>query len=170
MSVTYYNPENMDSRVFKDGTLCPAGWLTADGMQEWLRDNEDDTRNITLEEAKASKLAEVLERANLAYQEVTTHYSIPEQKAWEVQKAQAEALLKDENAVAPEVRALAANRNIPVLIFAERILGNATRAEQLTLQIILQQQSYEDQLNSAQTFGEVEAIEVNYILPTKESE
>lgn len=120
---------------------------------------------LSLEEARAAKLREILEGANQAYRQVTARYSIPEERSWEQQKAEAEALLADENAPAPIVRPLAENRNIPVLMFARRILDNAARAEALSLAIIMRQQSYEDALAAAQSPEAVQNIRAEYPAP-----
>lgn len=130
-----------------------------------VQEGPEEPVPLSFEEARAAKLREILEGANQAYHQVTACYSIPEERSWEQQKAEAEALLADENAPAPIVRPLAENRNIPVLMFARRILDNAARAEALSLTIIMRQQSYEDALAAAENIEAVRNIRAEYPAP-----
>lgn len=154
-----YTDKEKDA-LFAPGVLT--GW-NAEGRL--VKQNPPEAQALSLEEARAAKLREILEGANQAYHQVTACYSIPEERSWEKQKAEAEALLADENAPAPIVRPLAENRNIPVLMFARRILDNAARAEALSLTIIMRQQSYEDALAAAESLEAIQNIRAQYPAP-----
>ena len=117
---------------------------------------------LSLEEARAAKLAEIISGSNKMSLVIKGKYSQLEIDSWQQQEAEARALLGDATTAAPLVRNLAANDGVSPLEFAKRIVANAGSAAAVGMSIILQQQSMEKRLKAADSFEAVQAIEVNY--------
>ncbi len=119
----------------------------------------------TLAEASAAKLAEILADANAMSAAIKAKYSQPEIDSWQLQEAEARALLGDVNAASTSaalVMDLAANDGVSPLEFAKRIVANAESAAAAAKSIILQQQAMEKLVKAAQSVEAVQAVSVNY--------
>lgn len=119
-----------------------------------------------LDEAKASKIIEIVSGSNKYTSLVKGRYSELEIDSWAVQAEQARTVLSggilEEGSL---LRVLAKANGVEVKDFAQRVLNNVEQADALTKIIVSQQQAMELQVKAATTVQEVEAITVVYALP-----
>jgi len=119
----------------------------------------------SLSEAKAAKLAQIIERCDAALLPLAVSYSAMERSTWDQQVAEAKALQDDESADAPLLRAIAASRGILATDLAGRVLMNKAGLEIVSGAVLGQKQGYEDRLDAAEDVAAVLAISVTYALP-----
>lgn len=121
-----------------------------------------DKPPISLTDAKAAKLTEILTGSDAAMNAITSTYSENEKFSWPKQEAEAKALLADPSAPAPLLRGIADTRGIALTVLRDKVLANVEASEALTALILGTQQRYEDAVKAATTVEDVQAIEVKY--------
>jgi len=125
---------------------------------------------MSLAEAKAAKLAEVIAACDAALEPLASSYSAMERSTWDQQVSEAGAYLSDAGASAPLLRAIAEARGIEVADLAKRVMGNKSALELISGAVLGQKQGYEDVLaaitdETPDAVSRVSEIAVSYRLP-----
>ncbi|WP_394699716.1 hypothetical protein [uncultured Pseudodesulfovibrio sp.] len=108
---------------------------------------------------------EITTQADAVLLEVSREYGAMERATWDQQYQEAKAYQSDNQAVVPLLSAIAAGRGMIVATLADRIITNRAAWVALSGSIVGQRLAYQDTLDAATTVAEVEAIEVNYVIP-----
>ena len=119
----------------------------------------------TLEEAKATKLAEINAACDSILNAATATYPSSEVLTFDQQTKEAEAYQADNTASVPLLSALAASRNIPLTELVQRVLAKHDAFSALSGSVIGQRQALEDVLDSLTTVESALALEVNIQIP-----
>nr|WP_319543147.1 hypothetical protein [uncultured Pseudodesulfovibrio sp.] len=118
-----------------------------------------------LADQKQNKMNEITTQADAVLLEVSREYGAMERATWDQQYQEAKAYQSDNQAVVPLLSAIAAGRGMIVATLADRIITNRAAWVALSGSIVGQRLAYQDTLDAATTVAEVEAIEVNYVIP-----
>nr|WP_321514465.1 hypothetical protein [uncultured Pseudodesulfovibrio sp.] len=84
---------------------------------------------------------------------------------WDQQYQEAVAYSTDNQTAVPLLSAIATGRGMTVATLTNRIITNRAAWVALSGSIEGQRLAYQDTLDAATTIAEVEAIEVNYVIP-----
>lgn len=125
---------------------------------------------LTLEEVKAAKLAEINGACDGILNDAASDYPTSEIQTFSQQTAEAQAYTLDKNALVPLLSALAQSRGIELDELVQRVLAKHEAFSVLSGVVIGQRQAFEDRLSVCETAEEVDAIEVNYTLPGADHE
>ncbi len=121
----------------------------------------------TVEEARAAKLAEVMDAYRAAFAPVEAVYPAAEREGWPVQEAEARAVLADPAAETPVLSLLVKLRDrgetVPAL--AAKVLANAGRWRMLYATLTGQQQRMYANVSALADAASVQAYLVTYQLP-----
>ncbi len=135
------------------------------------RREEEANRPPTLEEARAAKLAQVMDAYQAAFAPIEAVYPSAEREGWPIQEAEARALLADPQAdaatVAPVLSALVqlrARGETPADL-AQKVLANAGQWRMVYAWFTGQQQRMYGEVSGLATVAEIEAYPVEYQLP-----
>lgn len=120
---------------------------------------------LTLEEAKAAKLAEINAACQSTLEALTPTYPERELTTFDKQESEARAYLADATASTPLLSALAAARGIELADLVQRVIAKADAFAVASGSIIGQRQALEDRLDAAQTVEDVRAIVVSISMP-----
>lgn len=120
---------------------------------------------LTLEEAKAAKLAEINAECQRMLESLTPTYPERELTTFDKQESEARAYAADATASTPLLSALAAGRGIELADLAQRVIAKADAFTIASGFIIGQRQALEDRLDAAQTVDDVQAVIVTITMP-----
>lgn len=120
---------------------------------------------MTLEEAKAAKLAEINAACDAALAALIADYPESELLTFDKQEAEARALLADPEAATPFLTPLAAARGLETKELARKVIAKADAFTTASGHVIGLRQKDEDRLTAAQTVEDVAAIVPDYRLP-----
>ncbi len=113
----------------------------------------------TLEEVKAAKAAEIVLGANAFLAQMGQEYGEMERTTWPTQSVEAKALVAAEDAPAPLVRMMAAQRGMDAVDLAHRIIANEAQWIGIAGYVIGQRQAYQDRLDAAVADDDIEAVQ-----------
>ena len=178
LSVIYRRPdgsyvvqrEGMPYHVPNDD-VYGAMWATVDSYAKEHPDvviDDPGPAEPTLDELKASKLAEINTAYNTATSSLVSTYPQTELLTFDKQEQEARAWTEDSAAETPLVDMLAAGRLIDKAELVRRIIAKAEAFAVATGYLTGQRQRYEDQLKAATTAEEVAAIVPEYTMPKTE--
>lgn len=120
---------------------------------------------LTLEEAKAAKLAEINAECQRMLESLTPTYPERELTTFDKQESEAKAYAADPTASTPLLSALAAARGIELADLVGRVIAKADAFTIASGFIIGQRQALEDRLDAAPTVDDVRDIVVSIIMP-----
>lgn len=120
---------------------------------------------LTLDEIKKNKLAEIQRAADDTLAPLSAEYPYKEVLSFASQEAEARAVLKDPSSPTPLLTPMAARRGITVEDLAKRVVAKADAATSATGDVLGQAQRDRDRLAAAQTVEDVNAIIPSYELP-----
>lgn len=112
----------------------------------------------TLDEARAAKLSDINEGAQMQLDEAFNSYPEAEQKSWPTQEREARAWLADNAAPTPMLNEIATARGLTLADLCARVVVKADAFAAQSGAIFGKRQAYEDQLNLATSLAEVDAI------------
>ena len=115
----------------------------------------------TFEEASEAKLREINAACNAAMKEYVKDYPELEINTFDEQLKEANAYTADNTAETPILTIIARKREITIDDLVQRVLAKADEFKAASASAIGQRQALNDQLMTATTVEEVEAIEVN---------
>ena len=120
----------------------------------------------TFDEVKNEKLSEINSKCNSILKKAVATYPETEQQTFYKQDAESAAYLENpEGADTPFLTILAAARGIDLDTMVTKVRAKTDAFAQLSAFICGQRQAMEDKLDTCESIKEIEAIEVNYILP-----
>lgn len=119
---------------------------------------------VSLDEAKAEKLAEINSKAAAVAASMTDGYPEFEMKTWPQQESESMAWGDDSTAATPMIDLMASTRGIDRLVFLQKTLDKVTLFRQFSAQLVGLRQKYEDQLNAATTAEEIAVIDPVYVI------
>lgn len=143
-------------------------------LEEYIKNNNPEItievpHSPTLEERKASKLAEINSMYDVATAALVSTYPSTELLTFDKQEAEARAWDADNSASTPLIDALVLGRGIDKAELVSRIIAKADAFAVATGYLTGQRQKYEDQLEAATTAEEIAAIVPEYELPKAET-
>lgn len=112
----------------------------------------------SLAECKIAQTAKINQSADLSFSVITSPYPKQEVDTWPNQYAEAWALQSDPNAYTPTLSVIAFEYGIAVPVLATSVLQKAAAYTVASGQIIGKRKKLVDQINSATTNTQVEAI------------
>lgn len=115
-----------------------------------------DTR--TLPQARTEKLMAVSAACDAALAPVKAGYPLSEQQSWDKQETEARAWTADNTKATPLLSALAQARGLALADLAGRVIQKADAFAQMTGAIVGKRQRLEDQILSAATIAEIDAL------------
>ncbi|WP_067586382.1 hypothetical protein [Endozoicomonas ascidiicola] len=166
MKRTFFAKPGTDEQLIdmRDAPACPEGFINMQSERpetgDWLA-QADGTwleKVISLAEAKHHKLTEINEWADCELCFITDEYPETEIKSWDKQEAEARKLLADSHSHAPLLNAIARQRHINLITLAEKVVIKADAFAELSGSVFGRRQLLEDQVNTATTIKDVEAI------------
>ncbi len=185
MTKTFFSPDG-NPEIWPDGA-APEGYFTP---EEWADAHPvPPPPPLSIEQAKAARLAEIIAGSNKAAAWLKSFYSEAEAESWPQQEAGARAIvgcegdvkddtaagiLKDDQRRAVAVglvQALASIDGVTAADFAARIVANADAAYNAKILTLTEQRSWEKALKDAVATGDVAAVfalDIVYSLPPKE--
>lgn len=110
---------------------------------------EDGSWRIDTDRKAAAAIAEVNASCEAGLAAIRDQYPLSEILSWSKQEAEARALLKDGNAPAPLLNAMAINRGVGVIELAQRVVAKADAYTTLVGQAIGTRQKAEDDIERA---------------------
>lgn len=126
---------------------------------------EWDVEYLSLEHVKRAKQSEITAAHDAFLKAQSAEYSDMERQTWDMQRAEAEALLADAKAPAPLVRSIAAARGMKVITLAKHIQANIAAWTKLAGHATGQRLALQDKVTAAKTAEDVVAIEVVFSAP-----
>lgn len=156
---------------------CPDGWVLMEGLRPELVEGQvgkyvaqsDGTwlfQDTAFETAKVQKLAEINTKCDQILKYAVATYPETEQQTFYKQDAESAAYLANpETAETPFLTTLAAARGINLSTMVTKVRAKTDAFAQFSAFICGQRQAMEDKLDTCESIKEIEAIEVNYILP-----
>jgi hypothetical protein len=155
----YYNPDYQqltNERV--------AGDAETGFHLEW------DIEYLPLEQVKRAKQSEITAAHDAFLKSQSAEYSDMERQTWDMQRAEAEALLADAKAPAPLVRSIAAARGMKVITLAKHIQANTAAWAALAGHATGQRLALQDKVTAAKTAEDVVKIDVVFSAPKSSAE
>lgn len=124
---------------------------------------------IELDRAKDKLMIMVNSECDVHIKELVATYPDMEVASFGKQESEARAILAGEKPDTNLLAALAQNRGIELQELCRRVVTKADEFAMASGLIIGQRQRMEDAINEANTFEELEKVDVNYVLPWKQS-
>jgi len=127
---------------------------------------------LTLDEARAAKLADVMAGYNAAFADLEKIYPQHEREGWSLQEAEARAIMADPTADTPVLSALVAirGRGETVADLAGQVLTQASAYRAFYAWYTGQQQRMYGEISALSTVAEILAYQVAYAPPPDQGE
>jgi hypothetical protein len=132
--------------------------------EEWL-DVGDEALVPTMASLQAAKLAEVNELFQVATAALTAGYPPDEKDSWPNQTLEATSWNQDNNAPTPYLDSLASYRGITPLEYRQKTVAKVLAYKEASAFLIGTRQKYADQIASATSQANLDAIVPNFTLP-----
>ncbi len=116
------------------------------------------SKTLTLEDAKADKLAEINEQYETLAKQAQVDVPDSEMLTWDIQKSEAEAYQQDSSSPTPFIDTLALGRNMDKVELIEKILAKAVQYQQFIGLITGIRQQAEDMLKQADNTSDLLSI------------
>ncbi|AHG74186.1 hypothetical protein X781_20410 [Mannheimia sp. USDA-ARS-USMARC-1261] len=135
--------------------------------KKWIIDPEQQQAVISAE--KSAKLAEINQKAQAFINDLAEYDKTPafERDTWSIQREEAKAWFADKTVATPTLDLIAQRRGVPVELLRQKAYEKAMAYQTVAAIVAGQRQAYEDQLNTAETLEQVQAIEPVYSLPNQ---
>ena len=118
----------------------------------------------TLDQVKATKIAEANHKAQAIADQLTAGYPEFEKTTWPDQQAEALAWDADNTKPTPYIDGLALQRGIDRVTYLQKTVAKVNAYRDAAQKLVGQRQKYVDQVNAAATREAVEAIQIAYSL------
>ena len=155
---TYYSP-NGNPEVWNER---PDGYFTE---EEWLSAHPQP--ELSLEEVKAAKLAEINAGCDAILKQAVSGYPETEQQTFYKQDAESAAYLENPETETPFLTILAAARGIDLETMVTKVRAKTDAFSRLSAFICGQRQAMEDELDACASVEAVQTIRVSYQMPTQ---
>lgn len=153
----------IDESCQQIGGDCPDGWVRMTGVRPTPDHtaNADGTWELSMDALRAKTIARIRSDADAELAQIQSGYSQSEIISWPKQEAGARELTANPDAVTPDaefVRAMAADRGIPVMELVGKIMGNLSPYSQAMARVLGTQQRREDLVKQAASPEDLETI------------
>ncbi|MEB3489904.1 hypothetical protein ROV45_01945 [Pasteurella multocida] len=133
---------------------------------QWVISDEKASELLAV--AKTKKLKEINDAAQAYVDGIAKTYETPEfeRDTWLTQRAEAMAWKQDPSAPTPTLESIAINRGVPLDILREKAYQKSVLFATLSSTIAGQRQKLEDRLMVAQSYEEIEQINIQFHFST----